>query len=224
MTNPTMKLITTEDGSHSLFREDIQETYHSSHGARSESQYVFIKMGLEDIVSLLAPKSIKVFEVGLGTGLNVLLSAQFAEANGIAMDFHSVEPIPVPKEIYQQLNYGRDACENELLLKIHDCPWHSSQHISDSFALTKYKTTLESFNGANDFDIIFFDAFAPSKQPEVWSIENIKKCAEILKSGGILTTYCAQGQFKRNLKEAGFEIEILPGALGKKEMVRARKK
>ena len=111
-----------------------------------------------------------------------------------------------------------------LLQQIHACLWEEKQVLNDSFALTKYETTLESYTKDQDFDIIFFDAFAPSKQPEVWSLDNIKKCHDLLKSEGILTTYCAQGQFKRNLKEAGFEIEALPGAMGKKQMVRAKKK
>ncbi len=223
MKQHSIKLITTEDGSHSLLREDIHETYHSFRGALSESQYVFIQMGLE-YLKASGSNSIKVFEVGLGTGLNVLLSAQFAETNNLPIDFHSVEPIPVPEEIYKELNYGQNEAGKSLLLEIHRCDWQESHRITDTLQLAKYETTLEVFDDASDFDIIFFDAFAPSKQPEVWSIDNIRKCYGLLKTGGILTTYCAQGQFKRNLKEAGFEIEILPGALGKKEMVRAIKR
>lgn len=223
MTKPTIKLITTEDGSHSLLREDIQETYHSSRGAMGESQYVFIKIGLEYLLDL-GLKTIKVLEVGMGTGLNVLLSAQFAEERAVAIDFHTIEPIPVEPEIYTQLNYGSDEQSKDQLLKIHQATWGNRNALGAFFHLTKNETTLESFGGERNFDIIFFDAFAPSKQPEVWSLENIQKCYELLKEGGILTTYCAQGQFKRNLKEVGFEIAILPGALGKKEMVRATKR
>ena len=107
MTKPTIKLITTEDGSHSLLREDIDETYHSSRGAVGESEYVFLKMGLEYVLANQKDK-IKVFEVGMGTGLNVLLSAQFAAANGVLIDFQTIEPIPIEPEIYSQLNYGTD--------------------------------------------------------------------------------------------------------------------
>ena len=224
MTKPHITLITTEDGSHSLFREDIQETYHSSRGAMGESQYVFIKMGLDYLLENLGLKMIKIFEVGMGTGLNVLLSAQFAEKHAVAIDFHSIEPFPIDQDIYLNLNYGAGESSKRLLQQIHTGSWEKKQLLNDSFALTKHEITLESYTKDQDFDMIFFDAFAPSKQPEVWSLDNIKKCHDLLKSEGILTTYCAQGQFKRNLKEAGFELEVLQGAMGKKEMVRATKR
>ena len=126
MTKPNIKLITTEDGSHSLFREDINETYHSSRGAVGESEYVFLKMGLEYLISEKKDK-IKVFEVGMGTGLNVLLSAQFASHNQVAIDFHTIEPLPIQQEIYSQLNYGAEDSAKLILQQIHTCPWEEKQ-------------------------------------------------------------------------------------------------
>jgi len=220
MTNHRLKLITTEDGSHSLLREDLNETYHSFHGARSESAYVFIEQCLHYYAEQTKKGRIRIFEVGFGTGLNAFLAAAFAEENKVALEFHSVEPFPVVREIFEQLNFGQTPEEQQLLHRLHESPWESTQSITSHFSLVKYETTLEDFSAASDFDMIFFDAFAPSKQAEVWELANLKKCFDLLQPGGILTTYCAQGQFKRNLAAAGFEVQTLKGAMGKKEMVR----
>jgi tRNA U34 5-methylaminomethyl-2-thiouridine-forming methyltransferase MnmC len=217
---PNLKIIETEDGSHSVYREDLKETYHSFHGAKGESQHVFIEYGLSTIEK---PK-INVFEVGMGTGLNVFLTALEAARRGVSIRYDTIEPIPLDKRLYGALNYGRKEEELNLLQLIHSSAWDIPVKITAHFEFTKQKKTLESVAlEENHFDIVYFDAFAPSKQPELWSLDNLKKCYNSLIAGGILTTYCAQGQFKRNLKSIGFEVESLPGAMGKKEMVRARK-
>ncbi|MFY0605660.1 MAG: tRNA (5-methylaminomethyl-2-thiouridine)(34)-methyltransferase MnmD [Cyclobacteriaceae bacterium] len=223
MTNHSLKLITTEDGSHSLLREDLNETYHSFHGARTESLYVFIEKCLEYYLTEHSVESVSIFEVGFGTGLNALLTANYAEKRNVLVDFHSVEPIPVPKDIYAELNFAESEEEAKILQSLHDSPWELAELITDNFSLTKYQSTLEQFDSIGGFDMVYFDAFAPSKQAEIWNLENIEKCFGLLKKGGILTTYCAQGQFKRNLATVGFEVETLKGAMGKKEMVRAHK-
>ncbi|MEP1034189.1 tRNA (5-methylaminomethyl-2-thiouridine)(34)-methyltransferase MnmD [Ekhidna sp.] len=215
-----IKIITTEDGSHSLFDEELNETYHSTRGARGESMHVFIREGLEQWLSGNQVEEIRILEIGLGTGLNAFLTAQFAEIQGVKVHFTSLEPFPIKKEIYENLNFHRSEQERELLLKIHECDWEKELGMTASFMLHKTIATLEDFETSQLFQIIYFDAFAPSKQPEVWSLENLKKCFSLLEKGGILTTYCAQGQFKRNLAEAGFDVETLQGAMGKKEMVR----
>lgn len=222
---PQLKLIITEDGSHSLYREDLKETYHSFHGAKGESMHVFIDQGL-DYLREAGIKNVRVFEVGLGTGLNALLAANYASHHQVSVDYHSVEPIPVPKEIYNQLNYASNPEEAALLQKIHESDWEESIKIHEWFSLAKYEKRLEDIklhDFENSFDVIFFDAFAPGKQAELWRLENLELCFALLNPGGILTTYCAQGQFKRNLATAGFEVQTLKGALGKKEMVRGMK-
>lgn len=220
MKHPDMKVIQTEDGSHSLYRADINETYHSFHGARGESLHVFIAHGLKT----LPHPTLRIFEVGMGTGLNVFLSALFATGYQRSVEMVTIEPIPVKKEIYTQLNFGQTDSESKLLNSIHEGPWEDSYLLQPNFSLLKKNCTLEAFQWEEKgFDIIYFDAFAPSKQPEVWSMDNLQKCFDLLNPLGILTTYCAQGQFKRNLKTIGFEVESLPGAMGKKEMVRAFK-
>ena len=220
---PPLEILATDDGSRTLYRADLDETYHSHKGAIGESEYVFIEKGLKYIASTYGQKKITVFEVGLGTGLNALLSAQFAIAKSIEVHFHSIEPLPVPQEIYQQLNYARNEADTELFRRIHESPWEKEITINEHFYLTKYEEKLENFDHSIKADVVFMDAFAPSKHAEVWAMANLEKCYGLLNQGGILVTYCAQGQFKRNLKACGFEEEVLPGALGKKEMVRAVK-
>ncbi|NQZ76508.1 MAG: tRNA (5-methylaminomethyl-2-thiouridine)(34)-methyltransferase MnmD [Ekhidna sp.] len=218
-----IKIITTEDGSHSLFDEELNETYHSTRGARGESMHVFIKEGLEYWLSQNKSEEVKMLEIGLGTGLNAFLTAQFAEARNQKIHFTSLEPYPIDREIYESLNYHSSEKEQESLMDIHDSTWEKTVGINNNFELLKSTSPLEQFSSPTQFDIIYFDAFAPSKQPEVWSLENLERCYEMLASGGVLTTYCAQGQFKRNLASAGFTVETLQGAMGKKEMVRGLK-
>ena len=218
-----IKIITTEDGSHSLFDEELNETYHSTRGARGESMHVFIKEGLEFWAAQNQVSEINILEIGLGTGLNVFLTAAWAEKKSQFINFTSLEPFPIEKEIYQDLNFHQSEKERVLLHEIHQSDWEKETEITTSFNIHKTRAKLEHFQTSQQFNLIYFDAFAPSKQPEVWSLENLKKCFSLLKPGGVLTTYCAQGQFKRNLAEAGLEVETLQGAMGKKEMVRGTK-
>ncbi len=211
-----IKLITTEDGSSSLYDEELNETYHSTRGALGESQYVFIEQGLNQKKD---QQKIDILEVGFGTGLNALLTSQFASEKKLSIRYETLETVPLGPELYLSLNYE----PKDLLNQIHFCEWEELTEIDSHFKLTKRNQSLEQFTTELHFDIIYFDAFAPSKQPEIWSLDNLRKCWSLLKAGGILVTYCSQGQFKRNLAEAGFSIEVLPGALGKKEMVRATK-
>lgn len=220
---PPLRLIVTQDGSHSLLREDLNETYHSFHGAWSESTYVFVEQGLAHFHSLTGKTALAILEVGFGTGLNALLAWQYAQTHHLNLHFQTLEPWPVPPALYAQLNYGEHAQHREMLRQLHEADWKTTEHMDGQFTLTKHPLPLEQFETADRFELIFFDAFAPSKQAEVWSLDNLRKCFELLKLGGMLTTYCAQGQFKRNLASVGFQVEILRGALGKKEMVRAVK-
>ena len=218
-----LKIITTEDGSHSLFDEQLNETYHSTRGARGESLHVFIEEGLDHWLSTHASKQIRILEIGLGTGLNAFLTAQVTERDELLVHFTSLEPFPVAKEIYDNLNFHQSEEEKGLFQKIHTSRWEELIPISKCFNLFKTQSRLEEFETIRSYDLIYFDAFAPSKQPEVWSLDNLKKCHSLLDVGGVLTTYCAQGQFKRNLADVGFKVETLQGAMGKKEMIRATK-
>jgi len=217
-----LKIIRTEDGSQSLYDEELNETYHSTKGARAESEYVFLKMGLDFLCqqpTYDSRQQIRVLEVGFGTGLNAWLTWQWAEQHKIPVHFYTLEPYPISLDLVKQMDLAAD----RQFLSVHEANWNKQTHFGDYFSLYKSTNKLEEAVFNASFDCVFFDAFAPSKQPEVWSLKNLQKCHDALRAGGILTTYCAQGQFKRNLAAVGFDVEVLPGALGKKEMVRGRK-
>lgn len=204
-----IKVITTSDGSHSLLNTELDETYHSRHGALQESLYVFIKNGLDHFQR----NEVNVFEVGFGTGLNALLAAQ----SNKKVNYTTIEAYPLPEEVYTQLNYE----PRDLLFQLHA---NTELRISD-FTFKKLHTTLQDIElKPGQFDVVFYDAFAPSKQPEMWELPMIKKVCDSLTPGGLFVTYCAKGQLKRDLKSLGMEVETLPGPPGKKEMVRGTKK
>jgi tRNA U34 5-methylaminomethyl-2-thiouridine-forming methyltransferase MnmC len=218
-----IEFITSKDGSHTLFLPHLNETYHSLHGAIIESEYVFIKMGLEIVAD--KKDEIHIFEVGFGTGLNALLTFFYSQSSGKKIVYHTLEPFPIPARIYENLNYiqllGREDLK-AAFLKMHQCESGKAIELSDNFSFVRYESTLENFsNPALNIDLVYYDAFAPSKQPEVWSKENLTKIKDSMVSSGVLVTYCASGQFKRDLKEIGFVVEVLQGPPGKKEMTRA---
>lgn len=213
------EIIITNDGSHSLSVPGMNEQYHSVHGAKQEAEHVFFKMGLDS----LSQSNIRVLEIGFGTGLNALLSYNYARDKNISMDYVSLEKYPVLEKEYLLLNYGKYTESNELFLALHQCAWGINQEISRFFNLTKLMLDLKSDAVPDGFDIVFFDAFAPNKQPEMWSVAIFEKMHRALKKGGILVTYCCQGQAKRNMIAAGFKIEKVPGPPGKREMLRALK-
>lgn len=218
ITTPQVRLITTQDGSSSLYLNLLDETYHSTKGAVGESIHIYINNGVKTIT----PTRVSLFEVGFGTGLNTLLTYRFAKGNDLIVNYHTLEPFPISEEIALRLGYPNDPYEETLFFQMHKIV-DGRFDLDKNFSFFKYNKTLENFDASFRFDIIYFDAFAPSKQPDIWSRSNLSKCFDLLHHGGIMVTYCAQGQFKRDLASIGFEVEVLPGALGKKEMVRARK-
>lgn len=220
-----LTLIVTEDGSHSLYHENLKETYHSFHGAFKESIHVFMLYGLDAwLMRNPQKRPIRIFEVGFGTGLNAWLTLVWAEQNQIPVLYHTIEPFPLDEEIYSQLNYG-DIDDGifhykPYLQRLHKAKWNEGVVMSEYFNMKKEQTTLEEVK-LYPSDVVFFDAFAPSKQPEVWIKELLGKVSQQLNPGGTLTTYCATGELKRNLRELGLTVETLPGPPGKKEMTRA---
>ena len=222
-----VKLITTEDGSHSLYHEELQETYHSFHGAYRESIHVFMLYGLDSWLARNPRKyPIRVFEVGFGTGLNAWLALVWAEQNQIPVLYHTIEPFPLEKEVYSQLNYIEHDHGiwhyHKYFNALHEAPWNEGGPISEYFNMKKDQVTLEEAQ-LYPSDVVFFDAFAPSKQPDLWKKEILEKVTDAMRPGAVFTTYCAKGQLKRDLKELGLATETLPGPPGKKEMTRAWK-
>tara|TARA_B100000989_G_scaffold200517_1_gene151595 strand:+ start:195 stop:791 length:597 start_codon:yes stop_codon:yes gene_type:complete len=197
----------------------MNEHYHSKKGAISESKYVFIKNGF----SQLKKKYVKILEVGMGTGLNILLTLLNSNKN-LKIYYHALEPFPIDDLLYKKLNYCQFIDVNDdILKKIHMSDWDKKIYLNKNFTLYKEREKIENFKHNKSFDLIYFDAFAPSKQKEIWDFKTIKSCFNLLNNGGIIVTYSSSGEFKRNLKKIGFKISVLDGALGKREMIRAKK-
>lgn len=213
----------TGDGSQTIFVRDLNEHYHSTFGAINESLHIFIDAGLNFISS--SSNKIKILEIGFGTGLNALLTLIEAEKNKLFIDYSSIELFPLEEEIYSKLNYSdhiKYQDIKEVFLKLHECNWERKVDLSNYFSLRKINTSLQDYiPEIQYFDLIFFDAFGPDVQPEMWTFEVFKKMASCMKKGGVLVTYSTKGMVKRNLKEAGFSIEKLPGPIGKREILRA---
>lgn len=240
-----------EDGSHTLFSTISGECYHSIHGAYTESNHIFIQLGM------LAhqKKNLNILEVGFGTGLNALLTATEAKLRGINVSYVGLEPFPISEELQQSLNYSAYILErklneiskngdivsndghlmnagekmnaqwfNHLFNFLHQSDWSMSLKFEDYFLFEKRREgILEASLPENSFDVVYFDAFSPEVQAELWTPEVFEKCYKLLDNNGILVTYCAKGIVKRALKAVGFVVENLPGPPGKREITRAVK-
>lgn len=217
------KLITTNDGSQTIFVEDLNETYHSIHGAIQEANHVFIDHGLRKFHS---GETVRILEVGFGTGLNALLTLLNAEKLDLNVDYMGVEAFPVEEALLEKIEYP-SFLENgaeDSFRRIHGCTWNEKHALSNSFSLTKLNTKIELLPVDDySFDLIYFDAFGPAVQGELWQPSVLRLMYDLLNLNGVLVTYCAKGQVKRDLKSVGFTVETLPGPPGKREMTRAIK-
>lgn len=215
------EIVVSGDGSHTLKVASLKEHYHSHKGAIQESRYVFLKMGLKEFFDV---SEIRVLEVGFGTGLNALLTA--LEDSGPAVHYTTLETYPLSFELVSQLNYPRliegDRVD-DLFQQIHESSWGQLNQITESFFIEKRHIGLEAFESHEAFDLVYYDAFAPHAQPELWAPAIWQKLFGLLKPGGMLVTYCAKGQVRRDMQAAGFTVERLPGPPGKREMLRATK-
>lgn len=221
---PDLKIIVTSDGSHSLLNEALNETYHSVHGAIQESQHVFINNGLRFFRESASADQISIFEVGFGTGLNALLTAKDVEHTKTSVRYVAVEAVPIAEALWTSLNYTNVLGYEDTFAALHRSSWEIESHITPNLILLKRQAKLQSVDlEPKSFDVVFFDAFAPNKQPELWSIDVLRKVVDTMRSNGVFVTYCAKGQLKRDLRELGLTVETLPGPPGKKEMVRALK-
>ena len=216
------EILKTTDGSYTLYVPDLDETYHSTNGALQESQHVFIEAGLK----FSGLKKLTVLEVGFGTGLNALTTFKEAEKSNLNIDFTSLEAYPLSWEEVSQLNYTCLEGYQEYSIpfnEMHSSDWANFTTISPNFSLRKLNLKLQELTFENTFDIIYFDAFAPQIQPELWTEEIFTLMYKALKNKGVLVTYSAKGSVKRALKSVGFELQSIPGPPGKREMSRAVK-
>lgn len=215
-----LKPIETEDGSLTLYSERFGATYHSVQGAKEESRHVFINNGLLFFLDRYPQKALSILEIGFGTGLNAFLTFLEAERLKVNIHYHTVECYPVPMDIVSQLNFIEDHSPDEQAVfgKMHGQVWDVEQQLSEHLSFSKHLENIESFHLSQGFDLIYFDAFSPKEQPSLWTEDIFRNMYALLKEKGMLVTYCAQGQMKRNMKAAGFKVKALKGFAAKREM------
>lgn len=217
------QLISTSDGSVTIFLPEWNESYHSKHGAIQEAYHVFIKNGLNFFSD---KKEISILEIGFGTGLNTFITLLESEKRKQKIHYTAVEYFPVAEEMWAKLNYPellQAAEKRNTFLELHSSEWGKPHSFSDFFTLEKHQMKFEDIGFANRFDLIYFDAFGFRVQPELWSVDIFQRMFKALKSQGILTTYAARGIITRNMKEAGFSVKKTAGPIGKREMTVAYK-
>jgi tRNA U34 5-methylaminomethyl-2-thiouridine-forming methyltransferase MnmC len=222
-----LQIVQTSDGSTTLLDTTLNETYHSIHGAIQESQHVFIEAGLHHWLRLSNRQTISILEIGFGTGLNALLTPLAAEKVGVEIEYETIEAFPLVMEMVRLLNYpaiidtdnAKSVFEN-----LHQAEWRKPKKISPYFDFLKNDSKLQETDfGDEKFDLIFFDAFGPDKQPDMWQRSNLVKLARAMNPQGVFVTYSAKGQLKRDLVSLGLLVEKIPGPPGKREMIRATK-
>jgi tRNA U34 5-methylaminomethyl-2-thiouridine-forming methyltransferase MnmC len=209
----TRELMQTADGSFTLFIPEVEETYHSTHGAVQESMHVFIENGLK----ACHKEVIRVLEVGLGTGLNAMLTLQHATKK---IEYCALEPYPLSKEILNELAASRT---DQFEMKFHTSIAGELIPLREDFSFVRMEVGLEEFQTEEKFDVIYYDAFGPRVEPGLWTLERMQQCFNLLNGGGVFVTYCAKGEVRRNLQAAGFVVERLAGPPGKREMLRAKR-
>lgn len=215
------EIIKTNDGSTTIHLPEWDESYHSKHGAIQEAYHVFIKNGL----SLFEGQPIAVLEIGFGTGLNCFITYLESQKRNQSIDYVGVEAYPVTIDEAMMMNYANEinANQDNLFRQLHECQWEQLQTISDNFTLTKRKQFFQDIQDAATFDLIYFDAFGFRVQPELWSESIFAAMFKSLKPNGVLVTYACRTSIKNAMLSAGFSVEKLPGAPGKREMLRATK-
>ncbi len=213
----------TADGSHTLFVPELNEHYHSVNGAVQESKHVFIDSGLHHCTE----NEINVFEVGFGTGLNAFLTLLDAKSSTKTVHYIGIEAYPLNADTISKLNYSQNYSSHHqnLFSKLHSVEWETETSITPTFFLTKLKADLTEFDWSKlkDINLIYFDAFAPEKQPDMWTQSIFDNLYDVAARGAVMTTYCAKGVVRRMMQQAGFVVERLPGPPGKREMLRATK-
>lgn len=220
---PMREVVLTKDGSHTIAIPEKGVTYHSVHGAVQESIHVFIEAGLGAVLASLPGPEITVFEMGFGTGLNAFLTALVAEEQQQLISYTSVEAFPLAAEEASVLNYSDTLGSGALFRALHQCRWNEAVSLNEFFTIRKVQTELAFFSPSRPFDLVYYDAFAPSAQPELWTEDVFAKLYGMMNANGVLVTYCSKGDVRRALIAAGFTVEKVPGPPGKREMLRARK-
>lgn len=225
MSKPNNEIIQSQDGSHTLMSGQFETTYHSTHGAIQESNHVFIKAGLDYLVDIKPDdKPIRIFEMGFGTGLNALLALLWAGKHQRTIIYHSIEAYPIEENTWKSINYPNLLdIEPRRFHHLHEAPWDQICEISPCFHLHKISSPIEELDLNQDIDLVFYDAFGPGTQEELWRPPVLNIATDLIVQDGVLVTYCAQGAFRRHLIALGFDVDRLDGPPGKRQMIRAVK-
>lgn len=212
----------TEDGSHTLYISELDEPYHSIHGAIQESQHVFIEQGFRT----LNKPSLNILELGFGTGLNALLTLAEAKKRGIQVIYHGIEKYPLEEEEYRHLNYEDfiNGVPRGMLMKMHESHWGQAARLTEDFTLTKELNDIGTVSPKGPYDLVYFDAFAPQKQANLWTEPVFRSISRAVKPGGVLVTYTSMGSVRRALISCDFDVKRVPGPPGKRHMLRASKR
>jgi tRNA U34 5-methylaminomethyl-2-thiouridine-forming methyltransferase MnmC len=220
-----LQLVKTDDGSNTLFNSEVGEHYHSRHGALQESKHVFLSSGLQYYLSKKPSTEVSILEVGFGTGLNFLITADFCTENQLFLNYTGIEAYPLSADLIRQTGYD-DYISLEIWTGFHS---HYQETLLNSFSINQHcklhvaKCKLLEFQTDQKFDVLYFDAFASIHQPEMWTDESLAHVCQFLKPGGVFVTYAITGNLKRSMKSLGFSVEKAPGAPGKREMLRSVK-
>ena len=222
----------TADGSITLYIPEMDEHYHSTNGAIIEALHVYVDAAFKNRLSKGQEQCLNLLEIGFGTGLNAFLTMLEAEKTHRKVSYTTLELFPLSKDITSQLNYAEQVVEmlggdidklKELFDQIHNAAWNESVEITPFFTIEKRQIDLTEESLKGDFDIVYYDAFAPDKQPDMWTEDVVEKVCDRVNKGGVLTTYCAKGIVRRGFRDQGFLMERLPGPPGKREMIRGTK-
>lgn len=220
--NHSLQIVSTKDGSQTILNEALGSTYHSRHGALTESQHVFIAKGLEKVLES-GMTEITILEMGFGTGLNTLLTAIIAAERNIQINYHALELFPLPESVWMEYQLPDELAENRALFEsLHREDWNKEVSINTNFSITKHQISLLDFDPSAKFDLVYYDAFEPETQPELWTQDVFEKLDNWMNPKGILTTYCCKGYVRRNMLGAGFEVTKVSGPPGKREMIVAK--
>lgn len=214
-----MRIIETSDNSKTLYSKKYSEHYHSINGAVTESKHIFIDLGLKSFSRC----RINILEIGYGTGLNAILSFQENKKLENEIFYHGIDNYIIDNESFLSLDYKEILGENKLFCSRFYQNWNVNEIIDNNFTLHKQNIDFNKFNPELNYDLIYFDAFSPESQPEMWAIENLSKIIYNLNDGGILVSYCSKGVFKNILRECGMQVKRFKGPLGKRHVVKATK-
>lgn len=240
----SLPLIQTKDGSYTLHHHDLNEHYHSIHGALTESLHIFLSNGLDYVFASNKKKTLYVFEMGFGTGLNACLAYLWACYFKQPIQYISIEKYPISPSIslaylqcFSNKNFHTSyyplsffTLFKQYFSTLHHCSLNKYYQLHPHFHFQKLQADLTTLSLSNlqthlnkPMDLIFYDAFSPNKQPELWTQNIFSMLYDLLNKNGVLVTYCAQSKVKKTLKHCGFSVQALQGPPGKREITRAIK-